>query len=185
MTDGRFGRCASCHLVPKTLPRTRFSHFNRRPNKGSICAQGRLHVVDIPYGRIFRIEESLDWTLVAEYPGWSNGLKVQPDGELLAADRRNAATFSLHDCDARFRNSSRSGSGPAGPYRVVCAKRTRSVKSGTAFLYEILAQHERVLNRQRPKRPGRTGRFRRDILIRPPKKSDSRPDWRSVGSVET
>ena len=52
-------------------------------------AQGRLHVVDIPYGRIFRIEADLDWTLVAEYPGWPNGLKVQPDGELLAADYRH------------------------------------------------------------------------------------------------
>lgn len=51
-------------------------------------AQGRLHVVDIPYGRIFRIEGD-DWTLVAEYPGWPNGLKVQPDGRLIAADYRN------------------------------------------------------------------------------------------------
>jgi len=40
-------------------------------------AQGRLHVVDIPYGRIFRVEGD-DWTLIAEYPGWPNGLKVQP-----------------------------------------------------------------------------------------------------------
>ena len=51
-------------------------------------AKGRLHVVDIPYGRIFRIEGD-DWTLVAEYPGWPNGLKVQPDGVLLAADYRH------------------------------------------------------------------------------------------------
>jgi len=51
-------------------------------------AQGRLYVVDIPYGRIFRIEAE-DWTLVAEYPGWPNGLKVQPDGDLLAADYRH------------------------------------------------------------------------------------------------
>jgi gluconolactonase len=52
-------------------------------------AQGRLHVVDIPYGRIFRIENDNDWTLIAEYPGWPNGLKVQPDGMLLAADYRH------------------------------------------------------------------------------------------------
>jgi gluconolactonase len=51
-------------------------------------AQGRLHVVDIPYGRIFRVEGDA-WTLVAEYPGWPNGLKVQPDGVLLAADYRH------------------------------------------------------------------------------------------------
>ena len=51
-------------------------------------AQGRLHVVDIPYGRIFRVEGDA-WTLIAEYPGWPNGLKVQPDGVLLAADYRH------------------------------------------------------------------------------------------------
>ncbi|MDQ2803729.1 MAG: SMP-30/gluconolactonase/LRE family protein [Pseudomonadota bacterium] len=50
-------------------------------------AAGRLHVVDIPYGRIFRAEGD-DWTLVAEYDGWPNGLKVRPDGMLLAADYR-------------------------------------------------------------------------------------------------
>ncbi len=50
---------------------------------------GRLHVVDSPYGRIFRIEPNLEWTLIAEYPGWPNGLKVQPDGDLLVADYRH------------------------------------------------------------------------------------------------
>ncbi len=50
-------------------------------------AAGRLHVVDIPYGRIFRIEGDA-WTGAAEYDGWPNGLKVLPDGALLAADYR-------------------------------------------------------------------------------------------------
>jgi len=66
-------------------------------------AQGRLYVVDIPYGRIFRVEGDR-WTQIAEYPGWPNGLKVQPDGILLAADYRhglvridpaNGATIAL------------------------------------------------------------------------------------------
>ena len=51
-------------------------------------AQGRLYVVDIPYGRIFRVEGDA-WTPIAEYPGWPNGLKVQPDGILIAADYRH------------------------------------------------------------------------------------------------
>lgn len=51
-------------------------------------AWGRLHVVDIPHGRIFRIEDG-QWTQITEYPGWPNGLKVQPDGMLLAADYRH------------------------------------------------------------------------------------------------
>ena len=50
-------------------------------------AAGRLHLVDIPYGRIFRIEGDV-WTAIAEYDGWPNGLKVLPDGALLAADYR-------------------------------------------------------------------------------------------------
>jgi len=49
---------------------------------------GRLHVVDIPYGRIFCVEGD-DWTALAEYDGWPNGLKVLPDGMLLAADYKH------------------------------------------------------------------------------------------------
>ena len=51
-------------------------------------AQGRLLVVDIPYGRIFRIDGD-QWEQIAEYSGWPNGLKVQPDGILIAADYRH------------------------------------------------------------------------------------------------
>lgn len=50
-------------------------------------AAGRLHVVDIPYGRIFRIEGDA-WTQIAEYDGWPNGLQLHPDGSLLATDYR-------------------------------------------------------------------------------------------------
>lgn len=59
-------------------------------------AQGRLYVVDIPFGRIFRIEggegggeSERDWTLVAQYEGEPNGLKFHPDGRILIADYRN------------------------------------------------------------------------------------------------
>jgi gluconolactonase len=50
-------------------------------------AVGHLLVVDIPYGRIFRIENTA-WTQLAEYDGWPNGLKILRDGTLLAADYR-------------------------------------------------------------------------------------------------
>ncbi|MBI3708935.1 MAG: SMP-30/gluconolactonase/LRE family protein [Proteobacteria bacterium] len=50
-------------------------------------ASGRLYVVDIPFGRIFRIEQD-NWALVAHYDGWPNGLKVASDGTLIAADYR-------------------------------------------------------------------------------------------------
>jgi gluconolactonase len=50
-------------------------------------AAGHLLVVDIPFGRVFRIEGDA-WTKLAEFDGWPNGLKVLPDGMLLAADYR-------------------------------------------------------------------------------------------------
>jgi gluconolactonase len=51
-------------------------------------AQGRLYIVDIPYGRIFRIDGT-EWELIAQYDGWPNGMKFLPDGNLIVADYRN------------------------------------------------------------------------------------------------
>ncbi len=47
---------------------------------------GNLYVTDIPYGRIFRISPALDWTLIAQYDGWPNGLAIHADGSLWIAD---------------------------------------------------------------------------------------------------
>jgi gluconolactonase len=44
-------------------------------------AQGRLHVTDIPHGRIFRLDAPGEWSLVAEYDGEPNGLALHPDGK--------------------------------------------------------------------------------------------------------
>ena len=52
----------------------------------SFDAQGNLYVVDIPFGRIFRIAPNGTWSLVVEYEGWPNGLKIYPDGRILVAD---------------------------------------------------------------------------------------------------
>jgi len=41
---------------------------------------GNLHVVDIPFGRIFSISSAGAWSLIAEYDGWPNGMKLHPDG---------------------------------------------------------------------------------------------------------
>jgi gluconolactonase len=51
--------------------------------------EGNLWVTDIPYGRIFRISPAAEWTLVAEYDGWPNGLKIHPDGRILLADYKH------------------------------------------------------------------------------------------------
>lgn len=52
----------------------------------SFDRDGNLWVVDIPFGRIFRISPDAEWTQVAEYDGWPNGLKITADGRVLVAD---------------------------------------------------------------------------------------------------
>lgn len=52
-------------------------------------AAGNLYVVDIPYGRIFRISPAAEWTLVAQYDGEPNGMKVAADGRLIVTDYKN------------------------------------------------------------------------------------------------
>ncbi len=54
----------------------------------SFDRDGNLWVVDIPWGRIFKITLDGAWSLGAEYDGWPNGLRVHPDGTLRIADYR-------------------------------------------------------------------------------------------------
>ena len=54
----------------------------------SFDRDGGLYVVDIPFGRIFRISPTLEWTLVTQYDGWPNGLAIHKDGSLWIADYR-------------------------------------------------------------------------------------------------
>ena len=54
----------------------------------SFDREGNLWVVDIPWGRIFRIDPHGSWELVAEYDGEPNGLKFHPDGRAFIADYR-------------------------------------------------------------------------------------------------
>ncbi|MBC8023552.1 MAG: SMP-30/gluconolactonase/LRE family protein [Burkholderiales bacterium] len=49
---------------------------------------GNLYVVDIPFGRIFRITPALEWSLVVQYDGWPNGLAIHKDGRIWIADYR-------------------------------------------------------------------------------------------------
>jgi gluconolactonase len=54
----------------------------------SFDADGNLIIVDIPFGRIFRISPEGVWSLLIEYDGWPNGLKIARDGRILVADYR-------------------------------------------------------------------------------------------------
>jgi gluconolactonase len=54
----------------------------------SFDRQGNLWCVDIPFGRIFRINPKAEWELVTQYDGWPNGLKIHRDGRVFIADYR-------------------------------------------------------------------------------------------------
>ncbi|MGJ4940683.1 SMP-30/gluconolactonase/LRE family protein [Bradyrhizobium sp. HKCCYLS1011] len=50
---------------------------------------GHLYLVDIPFGRIFKVAPNGTWSLVIEYEGWPNGLKITAGGRILVADYMN------------------------------------------------------------------------------------------------
>jgi len=52
----------------------------------SFDRKGNLYCVDIPFGRVFRIDPRGDWDLVVQYDGWPNGLKIHKDGRIFLAD---------------------------------------------------------------------------------------------------
>lgn len=54
----------------------------------SFDREGNLYCVDIPFGRIFRITPQGNWSVVAEYDGEPNGLKIHKDGRLFVADHK-------------------------------------------------------------------------------------------------
>ena len=52
----------------------------------SFDRKGNLWCVDIPFGRIFRVDPKGEWELVVQYDGWPNGLKLHRDGSAWIAD---------------------------------------------------------------------------------------------------
>ena len=52
----------------------------------SFDAAGRLYLVDVPFGRIFRVSPEGEFTVIAEYDGNPNGLKIHRDGRIFVAD---------------------------------------------------------------------------------------------------
>lgn len=68
----------------------------QRPGRSTDCfiegpafdRDGNLYVVDIPWGRIFRIDAAGRVELFVEYDGEPNGLAIHPDGTLHVADHR-------------------------------------------------------------------------------------------------
>jgi gluconolactonase len=54
----------------------------------SFDRDGNLLLVDIPYGRVLRLSPEGRWSVVVEYDGWPNGLKLHRDGRIFIADYR-------------------------------------------------------------------------------------------------
>jgi gluconolactonase len=90
--------CTVFAEMPAALRRPVVSEWSRANKRGMpvdsflegpcFDARGRLHVTDIPHGRIFRVEGG-EWHCVAEYDGEPNGLALAPDGCLYIADYKN------------------------------------------------------------------------------------------------
>ena len=55
----------------------------------SFDREGHLYVVDVPFGRIFKISPKGEWDLVVQYDGEPNGLKIHKDGRIFVADFKN------------------------------------------------------------------------------------------------
>lgn len=54
----------------------------------SFDRDGNLYLVDVAWGRIFRVSTAGEFTVVAEYEGAPNGLKIHRDGRIFVADFR-------------------------------------------------------------------------------------------------
>ena len=50
---------------------------------------GSLYVTDIPFGRVFRVDAGGRWSLVAEWDGEPNGMKLLSERELVVTDYKN------------------------------------------------------------------------------------------------
>lgn len=60
-------------------------------------AQGRLYLVNIPFGQVLCIDTDQQWHVVAKYDGWPNGLKLDGDTALVADYKRGLQRIGLAD----------------------------------------------------------------------------------------
>lgn len=56
---------------------------------------GNIYIVDIPYGRIMRIDANKEISVLAQWDGEPNGLAATADGNLLIADYKQVCKSSL------------------------------------------------------------------------------------------
>ncbi|MBL22402.1 MAG: gluconolactonase [Rhodospirillaceae bacterium] len=61
----------------------------------SFDRDGNLWLVDIAFGRVFKVSPDGEFTIVADYDGEPNGLKFHKDGRIFIADHKNG----IVNCD--------------------------------------------------------------------------------------
>ena len=164
--------------------RTEWADANR-PGQPTDCfiegpsfdADGNLYIVDIPFGRIFRISPDSKWSLVVEYDGWPNGLKISrrrahPRRRLQAwhhgtrcAGRADAAGAD----GAQFRNPSGAATICTSPRMATSISPTRdrpacTIRPGGSIGFRRRAARLPDRHRHQPQRPG--ARSHRDRAVR-------------------
>lgn len=93
--------------------------------EGPVVVDGKLYLVDIPYGRIFRLDlASKEWTLLIQYDGEPNGLAWHPARqELIIADFKNGILgLDIKSCKIRTIMSRFNGERLKGPNDLIVAK---------------------------------------------------------------
>jgi gluconolactonase len=85
--------------VPASLHRIGSTAWTRTNRSGlatpsflegpSFDRDGNLYVVDVPHGRVFRISPHGHFSVVTEYDGEPNGLKIDKDGRIFITDYKN------------------------------------------------------------------------------------------------
>jgi gluconolactonase len=73
-------------LRVKTSPARPHASFLEGP---SFDRAGNLYCVDVHNGRILRVDPSGEFSVVIEYDGEPNGLKIHKDGRIFVADHKN------------------------------------------------------------------------------------------------
>jgi hypothetical protein len=66
------------------------------------ATSGDLYVVDIPYGRILRIDADKKVNVEVEWDGEPNGLAVDADGKIAIADYKQVSRFLNHTMKTRL-----------------------------------------------------------------------------------
>jgi sugar lactone lactonase YvrE len=59
--------------------------------EGPSFDRGNLYVTNIPYGQILKVSSTGEFSLVVEYDGEPNGLKIHRDGRIAGIGTTNAA----------------------------------------------------------------------------------------------